>query len=486
MTTTRRPSAGAILLVLAAGTAAFAMLQSLITPVLATIQSELNTTQSTVTWVLTANLLSAAIFTPIIGRIGDSIGKKRALVIVLLALVAGSLIAALATSIGVLIAARVVQGAAGAVFPLAYGIIRDEFPAARVASGVGAISAIIAASGGLGIVLAGPIVTGLGYSWLFWIPMILAILATAAAYLFVPESPVRQPGRINWLAAGLLASWLVLLLLGVSRAPVWGWTSTQVVALIAGAAVLLVAWIATELRSRTPLIDMRMMRLPTLWTTNLAALLFGAGQFAMFAFLPQFVQTPTYAGYGFGSSVTAAGPLILPMLITMFVGGMASGRLEPIFGSKAQLAGGSALSVVAFAGLAFFHDERWQIGVATGVFELGIGLAVSAMTNLIVTGVPSSQTGAATGMNANFRTIGGALGTAVVGSVITSNLQGNGVPAETGYATGFGVLSVISIAAVAAALLVPSVRQRNSATAASKAESRSAANSSSVKTGVRT
>lgn len=168
--TVRRGSRRLTFFVLAAGAGFFAMLQSLITPVLPTIQHDLHTSQNTVTWVLTAYLLSASIFTPILGRVGDMVGKERMLVVSLASLALGCLLAAAAPSIGVLIVARVIQGIGGAVFPLSFGIIRDEFPAARVTSAVAAISAIVAAGGGLGVVLAGPIVTALDYRWLFWIP----------------------------------------------------------------------------------------------------------------------------------------------------------------------------------------------------------------------------------------------------------------------------------------------------------------------------
>jgi MFS family permease len=453
-------------LVLIAGTGMFAMLQSLIFPVLSTIQADLHTSQNTVTWVMTANLLAASVFTPILGSVGEMVGKKRTLVGVLVALVAGCLLAALAPNIGVLIAARVLQGAGGAVVPLAYGIIRDQFPAPRVASAVGAISAVIAAGGGVGIVLAGPIVDSLGYPWLFWLPMIIGVLAALAAHLFVPESPVRQAGRINWPAAGLLSGWLVCLLLALSKAADWGWGSLPVLGLLAGAAVLLVEWVLVERRSASPLVDMRMMRLPAVWTTNLAALLFGAGQFAIFAFLPQLVQTPTSAGYGLGSSVTEAGLLLVPMVVTMFAAGLVSGRVERVFGPKAQLATGSALSVLAFALLALAHDAHWQIAIAAGASGAGIGLALSAMANLIVTTVPADQTGTASGMNANVRTIGGAIGVAAVGGIVTASLQPTGLPHEAGYTQGFLLLCVISVAAVAAALAVPAARCRTPTAAA--------------------
>ncbi|GIG87125.1 MFS transporter [Plantactinospora endophytica] len=445
--------------VLAAGAGFFAMLQSLISPVLPTIQHDLHTSQNTVTWVLTAYLLSASIFTPIFGRIGDLVGKERMLVVSLLAIAAGSLLAALAPNIGVLLLARVVQGVGGAVFPLSFGIIRDEFPADRMPSAVGAMSAIIAVGGGLGVVTAGPIVAALDYRWLFWIPLVVVAATAVAAYLLVPESPVRSTGRISWPGTVLLSGWLVALLLGVSKAPVWGWESGRVLGLLALGLAGLVAWVLVESRSANPLIDMRMMRHPGVWTTNLVALLYGAAMFAIYAFLPQFVQTPTSAGYGFGASITSAGLLMLPMLVTMFVAGLVSGRLEPRFSARAQLATGTALSTLSGASLVFAHDARWQIAAAAGLFGLGIGLAFSSMTNLVVRSVPSSQTGAATGMNANIRTIGGAIGAAVMSSIVTAHPQPNGLPREAAFTAGFAMLTVLSLAAMAAALLVPSGRR---------------------------
>jgi MFS family permease len=441
------------------------MLQSLIAPVLSTIQANLHTSQSTATWVITAYLLSASIFTPILGRVGDRAGKQRTLVIVLVVLALGCLIAAVASNIAVLIGARVIQGAGGAVFPLSFGIIRDEFPAPRVASAVGTISAVIAAGSGLGFVLAGPIVAATSYHWLFWVPMVVVACAAVAARLFVPESPVRHPGRIDWLAAALVSGWLLAMLLSVSKAPQWGWGSTKVIGLLAAAAVACVWWVVAELRSPSPLIDIRMMRLPTVWATNLVALLFGAAMFALFAFLPQFVETPTRAGYGFGASVTEAGLLMLPMLVAMFVAGVFSGGVEGRFHSKWQLATGSALSALACAMLVIAHSARWEVGLATGVFGLATGLAFSSMTNLIVGGVPAGQTGVATGMNANFRTIGGSIGAAVVASIVTANAQSSGLPHEAGYTHAFLLLAGVSVAAVIAALIVP--RQRPPATGGS-------------------
>lgn len=441
--------------VLATGAGVFAMLQSLIAPALPTVQQALHTSQSTVTWVMTAYLLSASIFTPILGRVGDLIGKKRTLVGVLATVAAGCLLAALAPNIGVLIVARVVQGVGGALVPLSFGIIRDEFAASRVSGSISNLSAVIAVGGGVGMVAAGPIVTALDYRWLFWIPVAIVIAATLIAVRYVPESPNRAQGNVNWLGAVLLSAWLVALLLPLSQAGRWGWGSARVLGLFGVAVVLFALWLYSEVRSRSPLIDLRVMRLPAVWTTNTAALLFGAGMYSIWSFLPGFVQTPSSAGYGFGASVTAAGLLMLPMLVAMFLSGVLSGRLEPVVGAKALLTTGAALGAVACGFLALWHDERWQIAVVAGLFGLGVGLAFASMANLIVGSVPADQTGAATGMNANIRTIGGSIGAAVTSVLVTGHLQPSGLPYESGYTHGFTLLAVLCLAAALAALLVP-------------------------------
>ncbi|WBQ06814.1 MFS transporter [Kribbella sp. CA-293567] len=459
---TSTSSARITLLVLATAAASFSMLQSLVSPALPVIQRDLHTSQGTVTWTLTAWLLSASVATPLLGRIGDLAGKKRTLLIALAAVAAGSLIAALAPTIGVLIAGRVVQGLGGAIFPLAFGIVHDEFPAERVPSLVGILSAVIAGGGGLGIVLAGPVVQNLDWRWLFWIPLVVIGLAMLAAYRFVPESPSRHPGRVDWFAAAALSSWLVALLLPLSKATVWGWGSGRTTGLLVLAVVLFAGWVAIELRSRNPLIDMRMMRLPAVWTTNLVALLFGAAMFAVYAFVPQFMQVPASTGYGFGATVTRAGLLMLPMLVGMALAGSLSGPVAPRFDVKAQLILGSAFGFVSCTAFALFHDRPWQVAAAGGVFGLGIGLAYASMTSLIVQNVPQHQTGAASGMNANIRTIGGSIGTAVVSSIITAHTATNGLPREAGFTDAFIVLAALSAAAVLLALLVPAARRRGS------------------------
>ncbi len=442
---------------LAAGVSAYSLLQSLVLPVLPLLQASLHTDEATITWVLTAYLLSASVFVPILGRLGDMVGKKKILVFVLAALALGSILAAVATSISVMIVARAIQGVGGGMIPLSFGIIRDEFPSEKVPSTVGIFAALLAVGGGLGLVLGGPIVDVFNYHWLFWIPGGVVAVAAVATHFFVPESPIRTPGRISWPAAVLLSGWLVALLVAVSEAPAWGWGSGSVIGLIAAAIVMAVVWMALELRSAQPLIDMRMMRAPAVWTTNLVALLFGIGLYSLFAFLPGFLQTPSSAGYGFGASTTESGLIILPMSVAMFMLGVLSGPLSARFGARIVLISGSTISIVPFLILTFAHAAIWEIILALVLLGAGFGLAFSAMSSIIVDAVPTTQTGVASGMNANIRTIGGAVGAAIMASIVTAAVLPDGLPKESGYTTGFAMLAGSMVLAAAAGLLIPNL-----------------------------
>jgi predicted MFS family arabinose efflux permease len=257
--------------------------------------------------------------------------------------------------------------------------------------------------------------------------------------------------------------WLVALLVPLSEASDWGWGSPAVIGLFAVALVLAAAWVWSELRAATPLIDMKMMRLPAVRTNNLVALLIGIGLYAMFAFLPQFVQTPSAAGYGFGASITRSGLMLLPSGITMFAAGLFAGSLTRRLGGKVLVVAGSLICAVAMAMFAFAHSQEREIYVATGILGIGFGLAFSAMSANVVSAVPAAQTGVATGMNANIRTIGGSIGAAVMASIVTAKLEPSGLPAGSGYTTGFGIMAAVLVVAALAGALIPSMRRPNRA-----------------------
>ncbi len=444
--------------VLTVAVSAFALLQSLIVPVLARIQVEYDTDQSTVTWVLTAYLLSASIATPLLGRVGDVVGKKKMLVVTLGALAVGSLAAALAPSIGWLIAARVVQGAGGGVLPLSFGIIRDEF-GEKMTGALSVLASLTAVGFGLGIVVAGPIVDLLGYHWLFWLPMIVTALAAVAAVALIPESPRGAPERLPVVPALLLAGWLVTLLLPVSQGNAWGWSSPRVIGLLAVSAALMAVWARAEVRARVPLIDMTMMRRRGVWTTNVVTLFVGFGLFASFGFLPQLLATPVESGYGFGATITESGRLLLPSAVASFAVGFLTARLMGRFGSRAVIVTGTVVSAVSYAAIALLHETTTQLMIGITAQGLGTGLVISSSAAVVIASVPAEQTGVASGMNANIRTIGGSVGSAVMAGIVTARLGGDGFPLERGYTVGFLVLAVgLGIASVAA-LRIPDLHR---------------------------
>ncbi len=241
-----------ILAVLALGGLAYAMLSSAVLPALPTFQHALHASVTGVTWLLTAYLLAASVGTAILGRLGDMYGKEKILLWTLVILAAGTLISALSSSLAVIVVGRFIQGAAGGIFPLAFGIVRDEFPREKVAGSIGLLSAILGAGGGVGIVLAGLIIEHLNYHWLFWLPLIPTVFAALATWRFIPESPVKLPGRVNWLAAALMTDRHVDRVDCDQQTTTWGWGSAKTLGLIAVGLAVSVAWIAVEVRSKQP------------------------------------------------------------------------------------------------------------------------------------------------------------------------------------------------------------------------------------------
>ena len=435
---------------------AFALQQTMVAPALPAIQEEFGTSTTTVTFVLTGFLLTASVSTPIVGRLGDMFGKERMLVIALSVFALGSLVCALSHSIEVLIAGRAIQGLGAAVFPLAFGIIRDEFPPERVSTGIGLISATFGIGGGAGLVLSGVIVDNLAYEWIFWLGLVFIAVAIVATFLWVPESPIKSPATIDWIGAGLLSATLVSLLVGVSEANSWGWGSPPILALFAGAVVLGAAWVAFERRQAEPLVDIGMMRERAIATTNLTALLVGFGMFGSFILIPQLVQTPQASGFGFGATVTQAGVFMAPSALMMLFAGPLAGWLGSRYGSRLPLLIGTAVGSASFVLLLLTYDSRLGIYFASAALGLGIGFAFASMANLVVEAVHPSRTGVATGMNTIMRTIGGSLGGQIAASIVAAHVVlATGLPQAAGFELAFVVSAVGMAGAFVAALAIP-------------------------------
>jgi EmrB/QacA subfamily drug resistance transporter len=449
-----RANPNVTLAVLSLGSLAYAVLSAVVIPALPTLQHDLHTSETGVTWVMTSYLLAASAGTSILGRLGDMYGKERVLLWTLAILAGGTLLGAVGNSLTVIVIARALQGAAGGIFPLAFGIVRDEFPRERVAGSIGLLSAILGVGGGLGIVSSGLIIQHLNWHWLFWIPLIVIVIAAVFTWRYVPESPMRVPGRINWRAALVMTVGISTALLAVSETTTWGWGSVKTIALLAAGLAICVLWVMIEVRSDEPLVDMTMMRIRGVWTTNTAAFLLGAGMYSSFIIIPQFAQLPRSTGFGFGASVVVSGLYLVPLTVAMMVMSLMAGPLAARYGSRGALLVGTVVTTAAFALLALAHGHPIDLLISAGLIGIGIGLAFAALGNLIVGAVPPHQTGIASGMNTVMRTLGGALGAQLAATFIAAHIV-HGLPAVTGFTDSFVLATGFLLACIVSAVLVP-------------------------------
>jgi MFS family permease len=443
-----------ILVVLSLAGLGYAFLSSAVLPALPVIGRSLHVSETGVTWVLTAYLLSASVATSIIGRLGDMFGKERLLLATLGLLVDATLLAALSHSLGVLIFARVLQGASGGIFPLAYGIVRDELPAERVPGSLGMMSSILGVGTGIGVLLGGLIVEHLSWHWLFWLPLAPLAVAVFATFWFIPPSPERVPGRVNWPAAALMSIGITAIMVAVSESISWGWGSPRTLLLLLGGGLICALWVLVETRSADPLIDMSMMRVRAVWSANLTAFLLGAGMISGFIVVPQFVQIPKSTGYGFGASVFVSGLYLLPVTLSMAVLGTLAGRVARRYGSQLAMLTGALVTTGSFAFVLVAHRHPYQLLIWSLLLGIGLGLAYSAMANLIVQSVPRSQTGSASGMNTVVRLLGGAIGGQISATFIATHIYA-GVPTVTGFTETFAMSTAFMVVCTLAALLVP-------------------------------
>ena len=441
--------------ILATATLAFSLQQTMILPALPAFQERYGISPSASAWLLTAFLLSSAVATPLLGRLGDMHGKARMLLVSLAAFAAGSLVAAVASSFALVLVGRTVQGAGAAILPLSIGIVRDELPRERVAVAIGTLSSMLGIGGGAALVLAGVLIDHAGIPWLFWSGFLVTIVAAVLAWRYVPESPVRSPARVDLGGAVLLSAGLVAMLLGLTEGNRWGWTSTGVLGLFALAAAALVGWVVWERRAPAPLVDLAMLRRREVWTTNVVAAGIGAAMFGSFVLIPQFAQTPASAGYGFGDSVAAAGLVLLPSAVVMLVAGPVAGRMGGRSGARLPLCIGCVAAAVSFVWFATFHDAPWQLYVGSAFLGLGLGLGLSAMANVVVHAVPQRQTGIATAVNMIARSVGGAVGAQAAAAILTGSATAGSLPTESGYSAAFLVSAGAALLAWAGAVVIP-------------------------------
>ncbi|MFE0731931.1 MFS transporter [Streptomyces antibioticus] len=449
---TRRAS-GAVVPVLAFAGIVVAVMQTLLVPVIKDLPQLLDTSPGDATWVLTSTLLSGAVATPIMGRLGDLYGKRRLLILSLAVMVAGALVSAVTSALLPMIVGRTLQGFAMGAIPLGIGLMRDMLPRERLGSAMALMSSSIGVGGGLALPAAALVAQHTDWHALFYGAAALGVLAIVLTLLAVPESPARAKGTFDLPGALGLSAGLVLFLLPITKGSAWGWTSGTTLGLFGASAAVLLLWGVYELRTPAPLVDLRTTARPAVLFTNLASIMVGVSFYVVSLVLPQLLQLPKSTGYGLGQSMVVASLLVAPLGLTMMVTAPVYARLSAKYGPKVTLILGMLIIGIGYGAGLGLMDAAWQSLVIAIVLGAGIGLAYSSLPALIIGAVPASETGAANGLNTLMRSIGTSVSSAVIGMVLANTANDvNGVAVPTMH--GFRVSFLIATAAVAVGLVL--------------------------------
>ncbi|MEZ3179714.1 MFS transporter [Streptomyces pimonensis] len=461
-TTSDRPSgrAGkAVVPVLAFAGIVVAVMQTLLVPVVKDLPHLLDAAPADATWVLTSTLLSGAVATPIMGRLGDLYGKRRMLVTSLAVMVVGALVSAFTSDLLLMIAGRTLQGFAMGAIPLGIGLMRDMLPRERLGSAMALMSSSIGVGGGLALPAAALVAQHSDWHALYFGAAGLGVLAIALTLTVVPESPVRARGTFDLPGALGLSAGLVLFLLPVSKGSGWGWTSGTTLTLFAAAVVVLLLWGLMELRVPAPLVDLRTTARREVLLTNLASIMVGVSFFVVSLVLPQLLQLP--ADHGLGQSMVVAGLCVAPLGVTMMFTAPVYARLSARYGPKSTLILGLLIIAAGYGGGLGLMDAAWQTVVTSVVIGAGIGLAYSSLPALIIGAVPASETGAANGLNTLMRSIGTSVSSAVVGMVLAhtaDTVGGVEIPTTHGFRISFLIATAAVAVGLVLALFLPSGR----------------------------
>lgn len=433
-----------------------AVISSLGAPLIPLVADELHVSLSDAQWSLTAALLVGAVSAPVLGRLGDGPRRRPALLTGLAVVAAGCAIAALAGSLGVLVAGRALQGIGLGLVPLAMAAARDGLPDARVTPAIALLSVSAAAGVGIGYPVSGLIAEHLGLAGAYWFGASFALLAFGLVVAFVPSGSRTPAAPLDVRGALVLSAGLVALLLALGQGETWGWASGRVLTLAAVALVVLAAWVPLQLRASAPLIDLRLLRHPAVLTANGCAFVLGAAMYVDLSVVTAFVQAPAAGGYGFDATVLTAGLCLVPFSLASLVSSRFLPALGRAVGRRNVLPVGCLLCALAGAFLALGHGALWEVFVVMGIVGVGMGFTFAAIPGMIVGAVPDDETGSATGFYQVVRYVGFSIGSAATASILAAHTgAGERLPTVTGFETALWLSVALCLAAALVARLLP-------------------------------
>lgn len=435
----------------ALSTAVVSSLGMLLVPSIAT---EYDVTVGTAQWMLTINLLVGAVATPVMGRLSDGPHKKRLLLIALAIILVGSVIAAVAPNFTVFLIGRALQGLTYGIVSVTIAMARRYVEPPRVRSSISTLSVTVASGIGIGYPLTGIIAGETSFRLAFWFAALFVLTAGLVAAKVMPDGPDPDAPRLRFDLGGavLLGLGLGALLLAISEGANWGWASTATVGTLAGAVVLLSAWVAVELRSDHPLINLRVLRNADVVLANGTAIGLGAAMYIVLSVGSLVAQAPEDTGYGMALPVVWAGFVMFPLS----VGSLAANRLVHRLAHRVRLATllpiGASMISAASVMLWLTHTELWLLLVGMLVLGLGMGAAYAAMPALIARSVVAEELGSSVSFNQVLRTVGSSFGTAFSGAILAGNMGSGGHSTDAGITGAFALGAAVCIVVMVALL----------------------------------
>ena len=433
--------------------------ETMLIAALPTIQTQFNTTTAWTAWVISIYLVVGAVATPILGKLGDSYGKRRFFLVAMVLYTVGVIGNGFAWSLASLLLFRAIQGIGLAIFPLAFAIIRDEFPPERVPPATGIVSAMFGVGAAVGLVVGSWVANNYGWQTTYHSVIPVALVLVVVAALTLKESPIRTPSRVDFPGAITFAIAIVSFLIAMTEGTSRGWTSGFIVSLLALAFVFIIVFIVIEMRTRDPMIDLAMLRKRNVFLPNITSFVSGLAMFMLFQSVVYLMEYP--APVGFGTDIFRAGEILAPAAAFMLVAGPVAGAIVTRRGAKLPLFIGAAILAASFSYYYLFRATQAQVALGAVFVCVGVSFMFTAMINIILQSVEQAQTGAATGMNTVFRTVGGSVGPTIAGVFLATYvapiiiqtprgpIMGPSLPTATAFdyifLTGFGLAVVAMI-----------------------------------------
>lgn len=392
----------------------------MLTPALPTIQKEFEINPNDVSWFLTIYLLVGTVSVALFGKLGDMYGKKKMFLIALGFYTLGVILNGFAPSFQWLLVTRAIQGFGMAIFPLAFSLVREEFPPSMVPQVQGMISAMFA----VGMVIALPfgawVTENYGWRWTYHSAAPFAVLMFFLAWKILRESRYVNPGKVDWVGAVPLTLFVVPMLVAVTRAPNIGWTAKETLILFGVGligAVLLVLW---ERRVENPLLPLKIISSRNPAIANVGIMLAAFGLSMMSQANTYLLQMPK--PYGFGKTILQSSLLMTPMALVMLIVAPLAGKFMLKIGAKPIAIAGALIGSGALAVMSLYATEMslWQFVTMIVIVGVGINLMNISLINVLVFSVPPRMMGVATGSNSLFRNFGSTWGPAIAGTVMST------------------------------------------------------------------